>query len=68
MFPYWQLISISDYEAAITDIEVINPNATPTRDQAIKIMKDTKDLLDLGVITQEKYDSIKTKMSQIIMK
>jgi hypothetical protein len=58
--------TIMDYERAIEIGEVINPNASMTREQAISKLKESKDLLDLGIITQDKYDSIKLKMTPLI--
>ena len=40
--------------------------STITRAQAIKTLKDKKDLLDLEIITQEEYDKVKNEMSQYI--
>lgn len=37
-----------------------------TRDDAIAILKDNKDLLDLEMISQEEYDKIKTELTPII--
>ena len=60
--------TIDDYEKALIVGEIINPNAAMTREDAIKKLKESKDLLDLGMITQPKYDSIKAKLAPIITK
>lgn len=60
--------TILDYEKALILGEVINPSAPMSRDEAIRKLKESKDLLDLGMITQVKYDSIKGALSPIIMK
>lgn len=39
-----------------------------TKEEAIKKLKEAKDLLDLGMITQGKFDSLKVKLSPIILK
>ncbi|KKQ22321.1 MAG: hypothetical protein US35_C0012G0019 [Parcubacteria group bacterium GW2011_GWA2_37_10] len=39
--------------------EIINPRAEMTRDQALEKLKEAKQLLDLQMMTQEKYDSLK---------
>lgn len=58
--------TIMDYEKAVDLGEVINPRAPMSREQAIAKLKESKDLLDLGVITQVKYDSIKSTLTPII--
>lgn len=58
--------TIFDYEKAYMLGEVINPRAPMSRDEAIAKLKESKDLLDLGVISQGKYDSIKAKLLPII--
>ncbi|MDM1325890.1 hypothetical protein [Myroides odoratimimus] len=55
-----------DYENALEDGEVINPKGKPTKEQAIAKLKESKDLLDLEVITQEEYDKIKEEMTKYI--
>ena len=58
--------NIWDYEKAIMLGEIINPNATMTRAEAIKKLKESKDLLDLGMISKEKYDSMKAVLAPLI--
>jgi hypothetical protein len=53
---------------AVNTGEIINPNATMTRDQSIVKLKEQKDLLDLGMITKEQFDKIKLELTPIIMK
>jgi hypothetical protein len=60
--------TILDYEKAILLNEIINPNRPMTKEEAIKKLKEAKDLLDLGMITQGKFDSLKVKLSPIILK
>lgn len=60
--------SLVNYEKALQVGEVMNPNAALTREQAMKRLKESKDLLDLGVINQSKFDSIKAVLSPIILK
>lgn len=57
-----------DYENALEAGEIINPKGKPTKEQAITKLKESKDLLDLEVITQEEYDKIKEDMKQYINK
>ena len=56
-----------DYDSAIETGEVINPKARLTREQAISKLKESKDLLDLQLMTQVQYDSLKKKLAPIIM-
>lgn len=55
-----------DYDNAFQTGEIINRNAAYNRDQAIAKLKEAKELLDLDVITQLEYDSIKSKLTPII--
>lgn len=56
-----------DYESAVANGEIINPKAKPTREQAIAKLKEAKDLMDLGLITPAKFDSLKVELSPLIM-
>jgi len=59
--------TITDLEYAISGGEIVNPNAAMTREQAIAKLKESKDLLDLGLLTQDGYDKIKAELTPIIM-
>jgi hypothetical protein len=59
--------TIVDLELALSTGEVVNPNQKMTREQAIVKLKESKDLLDLGLLTQEEYDKIKSELTPIIM-
>jgi hypothetical protein len=54
-------------EFAISTGEVINPNAPLTREQAIAKLKEQKDLLDLGMVSQEDFDKLRKELTPIIM-
>jgi hypothetical protein len=45
-----------------------NVNNSITKDDAVKLLKEKKELLDLGLISQEDYDKIKKEMSIYILK
>jgi hypothetical protein len=60
--------TVADIEKAIETGEIINPNAAMTREQAIAKLKESKELLDLGMMPQEEYDALKLKLTPIIMK
>lgn len=55
-----------DYENALEASEIINPKGTLTRQQAIDKLKESKELLDLEVITQEEYNNIKEDLTKFI--
>ncbi|WP_461630541.1 hypothetical protein [Labilibaculum euxinus] len=56
-----------DYESAIVTGEVKNPKAKLTREEAISKLKEAKELLDLEVISHEKYDAIKNDLTPLIL-
>jgi hypothetical protein len=58
--------TVADFEKALSLGEIVNPNAKMTREQAIAKLKEAKDLLDLGIYSQFKYDSLKTVLTAII--
>lgn len=56
-----------DYETALETGEIINENAKMTKEEAIKKLKGAKDLLDLEIINQSKYDSLKNALTPFIL-
>lgn len=60
-------LSVMDTEIAYQIGEIRLANRLMTREEAIAKLKEAKDLLDLGLMTQEDYDAIKEKMTPIIM-
>lgn len=56
---------IVDIELAIESKEVRTNGMT--RDEAIAKLKESKDLLDLGLVKQDDYDKLKTELTTIIM-
>ena len=59
-------ITIVDLEEAFSNGEIINPNPPLTRSEAIRELKDSKDLFDLDMLTEEEYNKIKDKLIPII--
>jgi len=47
--------------------EIINPNAPLSREQAIAKLKEAKDLMDLGMMSQEEFDALRKELTPIIM-
>ena len=54
-----------DYEDALSVGEIVTDKLNRT--QAIAKLKESKDLLDLGLLTQEGYDELKKELTPIIM-
>ena len=57
-----------DYETAFELGEILNPKSKISRKQAIVKLKETKELLDLGVINIEQYEKEKAELIKIILK
>lgn len=55
-----------NYELALETGEIINNQEPLTKSQAIQKLKEAKELLELEVITQDEYDSLKLELSPII--
>ena len=53
-------------DMAISTGEVINPNATMSREAAIAKLKEAKDLVDLGLLSMGEYEILKEKLTPII--
>ena len=60
------LCTVIDVSKALNLGEIINPVAAMTSDQALDALKKAKDKLDLGLISQQEYDSIKSELSKLI--
>uniref|UniRef100_UPI003217DAC8 hypothetical protein n=1 Tax=uncultured Draconibacterium sp. TaxID=1573823 RepID=UPI003217DAC8 len=60
-------MSVTDYEKAVLAGEIKSTNAPLTREEAITKLKESKDLLDLGVISQTDYDKLKQELTPIIL-
>lgn len=60
-------MSVTDYEKAVLAGEIKSLNAPLTRDEAIAKLKESKDLLDLGVIEEEDYEALKEELTPIII-
>ncbi len=60
--------TIIDIEKAIETGEIISKNKKPTREEAIKKLREAKDLLVIGVITEAEYDKLEKELIPIIKK
>lgn len=61
-------LSIQDFEKSVLAGEIKSLNAPLTRDQAIAKLKESKDLVELGLMDKEQYEEIKSELTPIIMK
>ena len=61
-------MSVTDYEKAVIAGEIKSNNAPMTREEAIAKLKESKDLLDLGIIESAEYEKLKAKLTPIILK
>lgn len=59
-------MSVTDYEKAVLAGEVKSKNAPLTRGEAIAKLKESKELLDLGIINETKYETLKKELTPII--
>jgi len=60
-------MSVTDYEKAVLAGEITSLNAPLNRDEAIAKLKESKDLLDLGVIEAADYEALKEELTPIII-
>ena len=60
-------LSVVDYEKAVLAGEINSMNAPLTREEAIAKLKESKDLLDLGLIQEAEYLEIKERLTPVIM-
>ena len=58
---------ITATDASLDNGELINPNAPLTREEAIAKLKEAKDLMDLGMMSQEEFETLRKELTPIIM-
>ena len=54
------------FEKAMESGEIINSNAKMTRSEAIRKLKEAKELYDLEMMSSDEYDALKNQLSPII--
>jgi predicted ATP-grasp superfamily ATP-dependent carboligase len=59
-------ISTLSIDGSLRSKELVDPNAPMSSEEAIKKLKAYKEKLDLGLISQEEYDSYKLELSKFI--
>ncbi|MCW0483311.1 hypothetical protein [Gaoshiqia sediminis] len=60
-------MSVVDFEKSVLAGEIKNLHAPLTREEAIAKLKESKDLLDLGLLEQSDYEAIKQELTPVIM-
>jgi len=59
--------SILGLTTALNKGEIINPNRPMNRQEAIAKLKEAKDLLDLGMMSEDDFEKLKAELQPIIM-
>ena len=62
----YKYVGCVNLEIAVTQGEIINPNAPMTRGQAIAKLTEAKGLFDLGMMSKEEYNAIRLEVTPII--
>ncbi len=60
-------MSVVDYEKSVLAGEIRSINAPLNRDEAIAKLKESKDLMDLGILDAAAYEKIKAELTPIIL-
>jgi len=59
--------TIVDIEKALASGEIVNTNAPLSKQEAIKKLKESKDLMELDLLSKEEYEKLKEKLTPIIL-
>ena len=59
--------TIVDIEKALASGELINPNQPLTREEAIKKLKESQDLMELGFLSKEEFEKLRDELTPIIL-
>ena len=59
--------TIVDIEKALASGEIVNSNAPLSRQEAIKKLKESKDLMELDLLSKAKYEKLKEELTPIIL-
>jgi len=59
--------TILDIEKALSSGEIINYNAPLSKEEAIRKLKESKDLMELDFLSKEEYEKLKEKLTPIIL-
>ena len=66
LFAINKYLTVDDLDNAFSFGEILIGNIKMTREQAIAKLKESKELLDLELLSQEEYDEIKMELTPII--
>ena len=64
----YKYIKVNYPEKAIESGEIIFESKILSKEKAIKLLKEKKELLDLGIITSNEYNKFKSELTPIILK
>ena len=59
--------TVIDIDKALEFNEIVNENRPLSRLEAIAKLKESKDLFELGLLSEKKYNQIKKKLTPIIL-
>lgn len=59
-------MTILDLEIAFETGEILNPNPSLTRSEAIQKLKESQDLMELGLLSEEEYNKLREDLIPII--
>tara|TARA_B100001758_G_scaffold237747_1_gene240130 strand:- start:572 stop:1231 length:660 start_codon:yes stop_codon:yes gene_type:complete len=59
--------TIIDIDKALASKEIINPNALLSKEEAIYKLKESKDLMELDLLSKEEYEKLKERLTPIIL-
>ena len=59
--------TIVDIEKALASGEIVNTNAPLSKQEAIQKLKESKDLMELDLLSKEEYKKLKEKLTPIIL-
>ena len=59
--------TIVDIDKALASREILNPNALLSKEEAIKKLKESKDLMELDLLSKEEYKQLKERLTPIIL-
>ena len=59
--------TVIDIDKALEFNEIVNENRPLTRSEAIAKLKESKDLFELGLLSEKEYNQIKNKLTPIIL-
>ena len=62
-----KFLAVIDIDKALEYNEIVNENRPLSRSEAIAKLKESKDLFELGLLSEKEYNQIKKKLTPIIV-